>query len=70
MRQLTTTTVSGSLQIVLHILANCTYNSQNNHIVEKYSHCRHITDEEMKALERLKQLAQSEGWIPKCKAQM
>lgn len=45
-----TTTVPGSLQIVLHILTNCIHNSYSNCVVEKDSHCPRITVEEMKAL--------------------
>lgn len=69
-RQPTTNAGPGSLQIVLHRLTNCMYNSYNNCVVEKDSHCLHITDEEMKASFKMKRLAQSEGWLPKWKAQM
>lgn len=32
---------------------NCLYISHDNHMVEKYSHCPHIPDEEMKALPKV-----------------
>lgn len=35
---------------VFTYINNCLYNSHNNHMAEKYSHCPHITDQEMKAL--------------------